>query len=334
MHPTRLAPLEIGGHTHLLLILWRNLFHETRRAGEANRWADSRHFAISVCQIGFGITMRLSNFFQSSETITQTHAWTLVSHDPAITPEDALAQALADKIVEHQCRNSAHHYLAWKQRVENGVSLPESSRRALREGFIGPVLGLPEKPDAIPLDHLEGYVSQLLWYFLYLESPPEEIVRVEPPGFKSTDPGGDALAIHRVQNEYLMFRLWEIKKFTGALESSTSVSSTVNRAYRQLNAKALEYLARYTATGQELPDPELAEFYGQLVELWLDARREAAAGVSVVTSLRHVHHQCFTTFDRHFPDFIDPVRLRGMLTAVGDFSAFTIKVREFIWKGL
>lgn len=279
--------------------------------------------------------MKLSDFFQSSRTISNTHTWILASHDPITTsPQDALAEALADRIMKHQCRGCSHHYQAWKQRVDGGPSPSGASRKALVEAFIGPIFGLPENPDAIPLDHLEGFVSQLLWYFLYLESPPEEIVRVEPPGFKSTDPGGDALAIHRVQNEYLMFRLWEIKKFTGNPESSTSVSLTVNTAYGQLNAKALEYLARYTVIGQELPDPELVDFYGQLVDLWLEARREASAGVSVATSLCHVPQQCFTTFGQHFPEFVDPVRLRGMLTAVGDFSAFVIKVRESIWKGL
>jgi hypothetical protein len=202
------------------------------------------------------------------------------------------------------------------------------------KGFIEPIFGLPENPDTIPLDHLEGFVSQVLWYFLYLESPPEEIIRIEPPGFKSTDPGGDALAVHRVQSGYLMFRLWEIKKFTGDSNSSTSVSSTITTAYSQLNAKALEYLARYTVTGQEIPDLELQEFYGQLVDLWLDARREAAAGISVATSLCHIPIQCFTTFGQQFPKFVDPVRLRGMLTAIGDFSAFSLKVREFVWKGI
>jgi hypothetical protein len=39
LHPTRLSPLEIGGHTRLKLVLWQKLFHETRRAGEANRYA-------------------------------------------------------------------------------------------------------------------------------------------------------------------------------------------------------------------------------------------------------------------------------------------------------
>lgn len=279
--------------------------------------------------------MRLSDFFQSSETMSETHTWILASHDPTTSsPQDALAKALAERIMEHQCRGCPHHYQAWKQRVDGGPPPPGASRKALVEAFIEPIFGLPENPDAIPLDHLEGFVSQLLWYFLYLESPPEEIVRVEPPGFKSTDPGGDALAVHRVQSEYLMFRLWEIKKFTGDPQSGASVSSTVGDAYRQLNSKALEYLARYTVIGQELSEPELVDFYGQLVDLWLDARREASAGVSVATSLCHIPQRCFTTFGQRFPGFVDPVRLRGMLTAVGDFSAFTEKVREFIWIGL
>jgi len=274
--------------------------------------------------------MRLSDFFQSSETVVETHSWTLVSHDPTSSPEDALARALADKIMEHQCRGCPHHYQAWKQRVDGGPPPSGTSRKALVEAFIGPVFGLPDNPDTVPLDHLEGFVSQMLWYFLYLESPPDELVRVEPPGFRSTDPGGDALAIHRMHEGYLMFRLWEMKKCTGA----STVSSTVNTAYNQLNAKATEYLARYTAIGQELPDPDLADFYGQLIELWIEARPEAAAGVSVATSSDHIPRRCFTTFGKHFPGFVDPVRLRGMLTAIGDFSAFALKVRGCIWTGL
>ncbi|HEY44941.1 MAG TPA: hypothetical protein G4O11_13255 [Anaerolineae bacterium] len=280
--------------------------------------------------------MRLTDFFQATVTVADTHTWTLVSHDPAsVLPQDALAEALADRIMEHQCRGSPHHYHAWRKRVDGGPHPSDAAEKALREAFIGPIFGLPENLDSVPTDHLEGYISQMLWYFLYLESPPEEIVRIEPPGFKSTDPGGDALAIHRVPGEYLMFRLWEIKKYTGdPVTSGTSVSSAVNDAFGQLNAKALEYLARYTAIGQELSDPELEQFYGQLVDLWLDAGREAAAGVSVSTSLCNIPRRCFTTFGHHFPRFVDPVRLRGMLTAVGDFTEFSFKVREFVWKGL
>ena len=35
LHPARLSPLEIGGHTRFQGVLWRKLFHEPRRAGEA-----------------------------------------------------------------------------------------------------------------------------------------------------------------------------------------------------------------------------------------------------------------------------------------------------------
>jgi hypothetical protein len=38
LHPTRLSPLEIDGSTRFQWVLWRRLFHETRRAGEANRY--------------------------------------------------------------------------------------------------------------------------------------------------------------------------------------------------------------------------------------------------------------------------------------------------------
>lgn len=280
------------------------------------------------------MSIELSDFFQSSETKTETHAWTLTSHDPTTSPTDALAKALAERIMEHLCRGCPQHYQAWKQCVDGGAS-PSGASRAALNAFIKPIFGPPEDPEFVPLDHLEGSVGELLWYFLFLEAPTEEIVRVEPPGFKSTDPGGDALVIHRVAQGYLMFRLWEMKKFVQRCDSSrVTVSSTVNTAYNQLSAKATEYLARYTTIGQELPDVELAEFYSKLIELWVEARPEAAAGVSVTTSLEHIPRRCFTTFGQQFPKFVDPVRLRGMLTAVGDFSAFALKVREFIWTGL
>jgi len=273
--------------------------------------------------------MGLSEFFQLSETRTGTHSWTLVSHDVVTSPPEALANALAEQIVEFQCRGCLHHYQAWKAHVEGVASLADSSRDALK-AFFKTVVGLPENPDAVPLDHLEGFVAQLLWYFLSLETPSQEIVRAEPPGFKVTDPGGDGLIVHRMPAGYLMFRLWEIKKCTG----SSKVTSTVNTAYGQLSAQATEYLARYTTIGQELADPELKEFYGKLIELWLDASPEASAGVSVTTSKDHVPQRCFTTFGNRFHRFVEPVRLRGMITAISDFHAFALQVRDYIWTGL
>jgi hypothetical protein len=139
--------------------------------------------------------------------------------------------------MEHRCVACPRHYQAWKQRLEGGPPPSGSSKDALN-AFIKPVFGLPENPDVIPPDHLEGFVAEQLWYFLSLEVPPEEIVRIERPGFLPTDPGGDGLVIHRVSAGYLMFRLWEIKKCTG----DSGVSSTVNTAYNQLNSLILDNL--------------------------------------------------------------------------------------------
>lgn len=274
--------------------------------------------------------MPLATAFRFTLTQAEAHFWSLIRHDPSAVAVDILARELADMIVKHRCRGCLHHYNAWKKRKEGGPPLSEASRKAL-EAFLKP-LGLPTDLDNVPLDHLEGYIGEMLWFFLEQECPNEEIVRIEPPGFKATDPGGDALVIHRAAGGYLMFRLWEMKKCTGA----SAVSSTVNIAYKQLDDKALEYLARYSSIGQELQelDPELAEFYGKLMDLWTDAEPQAAAGVCIATSLQLVPKRCFTTFDRRFPRFTDPVRLKGMLAALDDFSGFSLGVREEIWKGL
>lgn len=278
--------------------------------------------------------MNLRSFFRLTTTTAKTLSWTLATHDEEVAAIDALAKALAGRIMEHMCRGCPQHYNAWKRCADGGEPPTGASRSALR-AFVRPVFALPEEPDSVPADHLEGTVCELLWYFLCLEAATEAIVKVEPPGFTSTDPGGDALVIHRVPEGYLMFRLWEMKKFVRRQETSTStVSSTVNTAYNQLNAKATEYLARYTTIGQELQDTELSEFYSKLIEFWIEARPEAAAGVSVTTSMQYVPTKCFTTFGQQFPRLVDPVRLQGMLTAVGDLSAFALKVREFVWTGL
>lgn len=279
--------------------------------------------------------MALIDCFRLTENAAATHTWALVSHDPAVLPADALADELADRIVRFQCRGAIQHYRAWKAKSLLGSPLSDSAKRAV-EAFLAPVFGTPSNPDAVPKDHLEGYVGQMLWYFLCEERRMQEsICRIEPPGFKSTDPGGDSLVVHRLPDTTLMFRLWEMKKFVPISDASnSSVASTVNTAYSQLDGRALEYLARYTGICQEQDDPELRMLYGQLVDLWVDASEQAAAGVSVATCLSQVPQRCFETFGQRFPRFATPVRLRGMLTAIGDFAAFACRVRECIWSGL
>ena len=272
--------------------------------------------------------MNLAAFFTQHETAEPTHTWTLISHDPTLSPIDALAECLADKIMASHMSGCPQYYDAWKQSVSGGATLTGTVHDAISVAFIKPIFGLPGEP--ANTDHVQGAVSQYLWYFLTLECSTEEIVRIERPGFSPLDHGGDGIVIHRIPDGYLMFRLWEIKKNIGA----GSVSTTVNTAYEQLGSRAMEYLARFTTVGQELSDPDLSSFYSRLVELWIDANREAAAGVAVSIDADKTPQTCFTTFGTQFPRFVSPRRLKGMLTAIDDFASFSEKVQAAIWRGL
>ncbi|MHB0965812.1 MAG: hypothetical protein ACYC36_05085 [Bellilinea sp.] len=279
--------------------------------------------------------MPLSDFFDLTEQHAPTHNWALVSHKCQNVTLDDLAKTLAIAIVKSRCKRCEHHFQAWLAKVEKDIALPESSLAALR-AFLIPTFGPPGiQFEGGQLNHLEGFIGEWLWYFLTLENPIDEIAYQIPPGFKSTDPGGDGFIVHRLPNRLLMFRLWEIKKFSPtSYDTSQRVVNTVKIAYSQLNLKALEYLARITATEQESEDPELEEFFGRLPDLWVDASPQAAAGVSIATSSNFVEEDCFDDFGTQFPRFTQPVRLRGMITGVLDFSKLSLLVQENVWKGL
>ncbi len=241
--------------------------------------------------------MTLIDFFESVQNTNPTHNWTLNSHKFRDVSSDDLALAMATEIVNFRCRKCSRYFNAWKDKVENDTPLSEPSQKALR-AFLTPTFGEPnEYFNGSKVDHLEGFIGEWLWYFLFLENPYEPTVYTIPPGFKSTDPGGDALTIHRNKNNEFLFRLWEMKKFSPrSAENTQRISGTVNKAYSQLNAKATEYLARIIATEHELDNPELEIFVSTLLDLWIDASYQASAGVSVATSLKHVSLNCFDDF--------------------------------------
>lgn len=273
--------------------------------------------------------MPLSDYFDLRITDGGTHIWSRRCHDPTRSSAAQIAAELADLILQLRCQRCLRHYRAWRAAVDGGAPPTGASAAALR-AFIQPAVGLPTDPEPRPEDHLEGFVAEHLWYFLALEASDwEPVVHVEPPGFSVTDQGGDGLIIHRSQSGALMYRLWEIKKTAG----NATVSATVSRAYNQLDEKATRYLARYTAIGQELEE-DLSEIYGNLIDLWIEGDPSAALGISVATSTHQVPKKCFTTLGTRFPQFASPVRLRGMVTSLGDFPAFAREVRDCLWKGL
>jgi len=279
--------------------------------------------------------MTLIDLFDTSEYQQPTHNWILLSHKCQEVTLDELAKVLATDIVRFRCKRCDHHFQAWLNKAENNTAISEPSSTALR-AFLVPTFGEPgDYFSGGKVDHLEGFIGEWLWYFLTLENPGDEIAYQIPPGFKSTDPGGDGFIVHRVSNNLLMFRLWEMKKFSPISdESSQKVVNTVERAYSQLDSKAMEYLARITTTEQETADQELEEFLGMLPDLWIEASPQASAGVSVATSTNFVELNCFDEFGNRFPKFTKPVRLKGMLAGVLDFSKLSVLVQEYIWKGL
>ncbi len=277
----------------------------------------------------------ISDCFCLTENHEATHTWTLTTHDPSKSPVEDLAACLAEKIVEQRCICAPQYYEAWQKKFYENVAVAPNSRKALL-AFLKPVFGEPNASKSIPAAHLEGYVGEMLWFFLCKENSTEAIVHIDPPSFTVTEQGGDGFIIHRIKSQDLFFRLWEMKKFVpGPNNSTAKISQTIGNAYSQLNARSLDYLARYTMIGQHfLGNPEIVAFCGQLAELWINASPQAAVGVSVVTSAAHVPQTAFSTFGKQFPDFTVPVRLRGMITATEDFAEFANKVREYIWKGL
>jgi hypothetical protein len=190
-------------------------------------------------------------------------------------------------------------------------------------------VGLPSNPT--PQDHLEGTIAQYLWYCLKVDAGESEFIHtVTLPGFHATAPGGDGLVIHWRSSDGFSFRLWELKKCTGR----SSVGSTVSKAFSQLESQGAKYLAQYTSVGQESSDTALAELYGNLVEDWLSGTSRAGVGVAVHTSGSKVPKQCFTKFASRFARFRNSEQLRGLVTAVEDFSQFAQSVQVEIWKGL
>jgi hypothetical protein len=271
--------------------------------------------------------MPLIDSFVVTERRGRAYGWGTQLHNAAIIPADELARHLADRIMAIRCRNTPHLLAAWRTRAAGGAAHPPDIRAAL-EAFIQPVFGLQDAP-GLP-DHVEGFVAQHLWYELTSETGPDDgVVLVTMPAFLVTSPGGDALVIHR-DGAVLSFRLWELKKCTGR----STVSGTVSSAFSQIKSNAARYLAQYTGTEQWTQEPEIARFIGTVIEQWLAAAPTASAGVAVNTSNVLVPRRCFTTFGRHFPKFVDPVRLRGLITAVQDFSQFVVAVQGAVWTGL
>ena len=190
-------------------------------------------------------------------------------------------------------------------------------------------VGSPAEP-AID-QHLFGLIAEGIWQEVIADTDvglgiP---IRVESHDWSVTDPGGDGLTVYESNGNYC-YRLWE-SKYHG---DDGKLRETVNKACRQVDMRALSYLARFSVVAQYLADDkQLAAFYGRLAELWAD--KDPAAGVGVVVGADSSREEdgkgCFEGMTAYFELTAD--QHQGHLNLVDGFRPFVKSVRRFLWKG-
>ncbi|MFJ9448600.1 hypothetical protein ACIRRH_43425 [Kitasatospora sp. NPDC101235] len=243
-----------------------------------------------------------------------------------------MAWIVADAIMRHRSGRSTAYDL-WRSAATTSTSLTATQARRVSV-CVQPVFGLPTRPTNAE-DHVPGHVGEWLWYLFLREEEPQgrEVAFLEPPSWSVTEGGGDGFVVHRLTgapDASLLFRLWEIKKFTGA----GSVSGTISKAADQLKERGLEYLAKLCSAHANEPG-DIGELMSQLVELWIQADPSGGAGVSVSTNTASLpKRSAFTQVPGYLPDLRHPGQLEGLIVAVGDFTKFADQVKEFLWSAL
>ncbi len=239
---------------------------------------------------------------------------------------------VADSTMRWRCRGALGDYRLWREAVNSGNALSGRDKEKVLP-FVQTLFGDRQNPK--PEEHSRGWVAQFIWFRLAAEMhthPERVLLSLEGPNFHATEPGGDGLAIwRRTQDNVLTFCLWEIKSHVGVAPMSNAVS----RAYKQLDARATEYLAKFTAIQTVArDDPQIDDLCANLVDLWINNSFQSGAGVGVATHAPLAPSRCFSTMHKHFPALSSPGQLEGVVAAIADFGVFTRNVRERIWIAL
>ena len=223
----------------------------------------------------------------------------------------------------------------WRVCRDGGAS-DESSRGKAVEVYAS--IGFGTRSDPANEDHLQGLVAELLWNRLLKERvlcrDGRRLVHAQSVKPDPLEPGGDGPVIYESQDgARLMFRLWEIKKHQA---SSSRVSATINRASKQLASRGHEYLAKLAAPETLAHGGLLGELYADMIELWLDRSDKAGVGVAVGTSIEYgdLGPRSFKSIANTFPDFSHPGQTEAIVTAIPNYAAFALRVREVVWSGL
>lgn len=168
--------------------------------------------------------------------------------------------------------------------------------------FASPVFRPQTKPNAKPHHGVPGHVGEWLWYLLALETPdlPGRTTEyLAEPKVNVNDGGGDGRIIRRTRSgsgPELVFRLWEMKKYTG---KDDSITATVTGAWQQLSENGAAYVLSQTAWADREFAGDLGAFVSQMVEMWIDGHPSSGAGVSVATNTSAAPTEAFATSHTH-----------------------------------
>lgn len=251
---------------------------------------------------------------------------------PGGMDRESAAQLIADTAMNIACGKSSV-LGRWRRRRDGGPAEVGNSLKVV-ETYVGIAFGHPSSPPNV--HHVQGHVAELIWNLLIKERTTardgRKLVRAHAAKADPLEPGGDGLVIYLDSHGDLVFRLWEIKKH----DAQGRVSSTINRASKQLADRGHEYLAKLAGPETIAETGTLGELYANLVELWFDRSERAGIGVAIGTSDSHApsSHTPFGSLNKRFPEFPRPAQTEGIVVAVPDFPNFADRVKEIVWSGL
>jgi hypothetical protein len=215
----------------------------------------------------------------------------------------------------------------WQQHTLAGTKIPSPSDSIIAS-FIEPVFGLPNAKKSE--DHLHGHVGEWLWHLLTKDNPAVQVQHA--PKGDVTDAGGDGFSIYETNTGELRFRLWESKKNTG----SGSLSTSLNRAYKQLAVDGQRYVAKIVGTFDQVShntSDEVTALVTDLPAAWVQGDEIVGAGVMLATHQR-LPPTPFKKMAEKLPLLSKPGQLRGLTASISCYIEIATMVRRYAWTAL
>lgn len=240
----------------------------------------------------------------------------------------AAAWVIADEIMLARAELDTLAFELWREAALGGTKLVDRDREHVLS-IAAPVF------EANDDTGVTGYIGEWLWYLLTRDldvDPGRSVEILDPPSRTVTDSGPDGLIIHRVEDDAVgfVFRLWEMKKFTG---TAAKPSDTIRGAWQQLNNNGAKYLGQMSWGGRYLA-PDTRVFVSSLTRQWVDAKESGSGGVSLALNATDVPTTAFERSHMHFTTHTHDGALQGLVIAVDELEDFAKDVREYVWSAL